>query len=261
MAAAVHPHTHDVVIVGGGHNALVAAAYLARAGLSVVVLERLDHLGGAAVSERPWAGVDARLSRYSYLVSLLPRRIIDDLGLRIDLRRRRYSSYTPDPADASRGILIDTADAAATAASFARTTGDPREAARFARVLRAPRARRAHPVPDRHRSAPSTAMRCGSASAMTNCGATCSSNRSAGLLRAVARHRHRPGHRTHRRADRHVLIGRRPEPAARIGASSITSSAAAPGTGTCRSAAWAASARSSSARRATRGPSCARAPP
>jgi phytoene dehydrogenase-like protein len=65
-------HTHDVVIVGGGHNALVAAAYLARAGRKVVVLERLDHLGGAAVSESPWPGVDARLSRYSYLVSLLP---------------------------------------------------------------------------------------------------------------------------------------------------------------------------------------------
>ena len=130
-SAVVPPHTHDVVIVGGGHNALVAAAYLARTGLDVVVLERLDHVGGAAVSERPWAGIDARLSRYSYLVSLLPRRIIDDLGLRIDLRRRRYSSYTPDPQDPSRGILIDTADAAATAASFARSTGDPREAARF----------------------------------------------------------------------------------------------------------------------------------
>jgi phytoene dehydrogenase-like protein len=131
MAAAVHPHTHDVVIVGGGHNALVAAAYLARAGRSVVVLERLDHLGGAAVSEQPWAGVEARLSRYSYLVSLLPRRIIDDLGLSIQLRRRRYSSYTPDPADPSRGILVDTADASATAESFLRTTGDPDEAARF----------------------------------------------------------------------------------------------------------------------------------
>src|SRR3954470_4947548 len=99
MASAVPPHTHDVVIVGGGHNALVAAAYLARASLSVVVLERLDHVGGAAVSERPWPGIDARLSRSSYLVTLLPRRIIDDLGLRIDLRRRRYSSYTPDPTD------------------------------------------------------------------------------------------------------------------------------------------------------------------
>ena len=69
---------YDVVIVGGGHNALVAAAYLARAGRSVVVLERQDAVGGAAVSERPWPGVDARLSRYSYLVSLLPQKIIDD---------------------------------------------------------------------------------------------------------------------------------------------------------------------------------------
>src|SRR5690606_24114438 len=123
--------THDVVIVGGGHNALVAAAYLARAGRSVVVLERLDHLGGAAVSERPWHGVDARLSRYSYLVSLLPGRIVDDLGLRLELRRRRYSSYTPDPHDPSRGILVDTMDAAATRAAFARVVSDG-EADRFA---------------------------------------------------------------------------------------------------------------------------------
>ncbi|SDG79585.1 phytoene desaturase family protein [Microbacterium pygmaeum] len=125
--------THDVVIVGGGHNALVAAAYLGRAGLSVIVLERLAHLGGAAVSERPWAGVDARLSRYSYLVSLLPRRIIDDLDLRIDLRRRRYSSYTPVPSDPGRGILVDTGDSDATARSFLRATGDPDEAERFDR--------------------------------------------------------------------------------------------------------------------------------
>ncbi|GLK22865.1 phytoene desaturase family protein [Microbacterium thalassium] len=126
------PSLYDVAIVGGGHNALVAAAYLARAGCSVVVLERLDAVGGAAVSERPWPGVDARLSRYSYLVSLLPRTIIDDLGLDIRLRRRRYSSFTPDPADPARGILVDTQDAAATAASFQRTTGDRHEADRFA---------------------------------------------------------------------------------------------------------------------------------
>lgn len=132
MADAVPHRTYDVAIVGGGHNALVAAAYLAGAGRSVVVLERLDHLGGAAVSERPWDGVDARLSRYSYLVSLLPRSIVRDLGLGIRLLRRRYSSYTPDPADPSRGILIDSADASATADSFARVTGDTSEAARFA---------------------------------------------------------------------------------------------------------------------------------
>lgn len=127
------PDTYDVAIVGGGHNALVAAAYLARAGRRVVVLERLAHVGGAAVSERPWPGVDARVSRYSYLVSLLPARIIDDLGLKLTLRRRRYSSYTPATDDPSAGILVDTADRAATTASFARVTGGDAEAERFER--------------------------------------------------------------------------------------------------------------------------------
>ncbi len=97
----------DVVIVGGGHNGLVAAGYLARAGRRVGVLERLDHVGGAAVSAYAFDGVDARLSRYSYLVSLLPQRIIDDLGLRVRLVRRRWSSYTPDPASGGRtGLLV-----------------------------------------------------------------------------------------------------------------------------------------------------------
>lgn len=109
----------DAIIVGGGHNGLAAAAYLARAGREVLLLERLEHAGGAAVSAQAFDGVDARLSRYSYLVSLLPQQIIDDLGLRIRLARRRYSSYTPDPLDGSRALLVDNGDAAATAASFA----------------------------------------------------------------------------------------------------------------------------------------------
>jgi phytoene dehydrogenase-like protein len=97
----------DVVIVGGGHNALVAAAYLAKAGRRVQVLERLECVGGAAVSAHAFDGVDARLSRYSYLVSLLPRRIADELGARVRLARRRYSSYTPDPATGGRtGLLV-----------------------------------------------------------------------------------------------------------------------------------------------------------
>ncbi|QNJ92577.1 NAD(P)/FAD-dependent oxidoreductase [Mycolicibacterium fluoranthenivorans] len=102
---------YDVVIVGGGHNGLVAAAYLARAGRRVRLLERLDHVGGAAVSAHAFDGVDARLSRYSYLVSLLPRRIIDELGARIRLARRRHSSYTPDPATGgSTGLLLGAHD-------------------------------------------------------------------------------------------------------------------------------------------------------
>lgn len=101
----------DIVVIGGGHNGLVAAAYLARAGRRVQVLERLDCVGGAAVSAHAFDGVDARLSRYSYLVSLLPRRIVDDLGARVRLARRRYSSYTPDPVTAGRtGLLVGPAN-------------------------------------------------------------------------------------------------------------------------------------------------------
>jgi phytoene dehydrogenase-like protein len=108
---------YDAVIVGGGHNGLTAAAYLGGAGKRVLVLEKLGQVGGAAVSAQSFDGVEARLSRYSYLVSLLPARIIRDLGLRIELKRRRYSSYTPRPGT-DGGLLIDAGDAAATAAGL-----------------------------------------------------------------------------------------------------------------------------------------------
>jgi phytoene dehydrogenase-like protein len=114
---------YDDVIIGAGHNGLTAAAYLARAGRSVLVLERADHLGGAAVSARAFSGVDARLSRYSYLVSLLPRQMLTDLDLDLRLIRRRYSSYTPVPGDPDRGLLVDNADASSTRAAFRALTG------------------------------------------------------------------------------------------------------------------------------------------
>jgi phytoene dehydrogenase-like protein len=92
--AAVKPK-YDVVILGGGHNGLVAAAYLGRAGLSVLLLEKNDYLGGATISQRLFPDFDARISRYAYLVSLLPEKIIRDLGLKIELRTRDTASFTP----------------------------------------------------------------------------------------------------------------------------------------------------------------------
>jgi phytoene dehydrogenase-like protein len=85
----------DVVIAGGGHNALVAATLLARAGRSVAVLERRDELGGAAVSAAPFPGFDVRLSRYSYLVSLFPPSLLRTLGVSIEIRPRRVAAHPP----------------------------------------------------------------------------------------------------------------------------------------------------------------------
>ncbi|HTX10259.1 MAG TPA: NAD(P)/FAD-dependent oxidoreductase [Solirubrobacteraceae bacterium] len=96
----------DVVIVGGGHNALVAATILARAGQSVLVLERRDELGGAAVSASPFPGVDARLSRYSYLVSLFPPELARSLGISVEMRRRRIAAYPPIDHDPAWGSWI-----------------------------------------------------------------------------------------------------------------------------------------------------------
>src|SRR3954447_22860484 len=89
---------HDAIIIGGGHNGLTAAAYLARAGRSVLVLERRLVLGGACVTEEVFPG--CKVSTAAYVNSLLRPEIIHDLDLKrhgFEMLPRSPSSFTPFP--------------------------------------------------------------------------------------------------------------------------------------------------------------------
>src|SRR3974390_1284999 len=89
---------HDIVIIGAGHNGLVTAAYLARAGRKVLVLERRELVGGACVTEEVWPGF--KVSAAAYVNSLLRPEIIRDLELKqhgLEILPRNPSSFTPFP--------------------------------------------------------------------------------------------------------------------------------------------------------------------
>ena len=124
-------HTHklyDAIIVGGGHNGLVAASYLARAGKAVLLLEAHDELGGATTSVKPFPEYDARLSRYSYLVSLLPDQIVADLGINFRTLERSVSSYAPYHREGrDDGLLVSKEWDQTTESSFRRLTGSDGE--------------------------------------------------------------------------------------------------------------------------------------
>lgn len=107
---------YDVVIVGGGHNGLVAATYLARAGKSVRILEANPEIGGASQSVRAFPEFDANLSRYSYLIALLPDKIVNDLGLSFECVSREVSSYTP--YGDNKGLYVSRVWDAKTESSF-----------------------------------------------------------------------------------------------------------------------------------------------
>lgn len=119
---------YDVVILGAGHNGLVAASYLGRAGLSVLLLEKNDYIGGATTSQKVFPDYDARLSRYSYLVSLFPDKIIRDLGLNLELRQRATGSFTPYVKDGSHdGLLLSNVDDEKSRQSIVDLTGSDTE--------------------------------------------------------------------------------------------------------------------------------------
>src|SRR6266704_2379304 len=118
----------DVVMLGAGHNGLVAASYLGRAGLSVLLLEKNNYIGGATTSQKVFPDYEARLSRYAYLVSLFPEKITRDLGLKLELRRRATGSFTPYiKSDRHEGLLISNVDEEQTGQSIVDLTGSETE--------------------------------------------------------------------------------------------------------------------------------------
>jgi phytoene dehydrogenase-like protein len=121
--------SRDVVVIGGGHNGLVAAAYLARSGLNTLVCERRGVLGGAAVSEHPF-GPDYTVTSLSYVVSLLPPGLVRDLRL----ASHGYHVYPQGPYFAPRAdgrYLSLPADPAARRAQI--TKFSPGDAAAYER--------------------------------------------------------------------------------------------------------------------------------
>ena len=191
----------DVVVIGGGHNGLVAAAYLAKSGLDVLVCERRPVVGGAAVSEHPF-GPDYTVTSLSYVVSLLPPDLVTDLGL----TRHGYHVFPQGPYFAPRAdgrylrLPDDPAERHAEITKFSAADADayPRYEAHLA-ALGQVLGPMLDEVPPRLGSRrPLDLWRQGAAAAPP-----------ARAGRARRGGRHPAAHRQHRRPDRGVLLQRR----------------------------------------------------
>ena len=119
------PPEYDAIIVGGGHNGLATAAYLGRAGLTTLVLERRGVLGGAAVSEHPWPGFT--VSTLSYVLSLMPPEVIGELELRrhgLTLYPLAADYYVPFPDGSHLLLTKDPGQAHAEISKFSKKDAD-----------------------------------------------------------------------------------------------------------------------------------------
>jgi phytoene dehydrogenase-like protein len=116
-----------VVIGGGGHNSLIAACYLAKAGVDVTILEK-GVVGGATVSQKVFEDYEARLSRYAYLISLLPDQIVKDLDIKSKTISRSVASFTPTFKDGKNiSLLVNTKLGEKTKSNFKELTGSDTE--------------------------------------------------------------------------------------------------------------------------------------
>jgi len=119
------PAEYDAIIVGGGHNGLATAAYLGRAGLKTLVLERRDVIGGAAVSEHPWPGYT--VSTLSYVLSLMPPEVIRELELHrhgLTLYPLAADYYVPFPDGSHLLLTKDATQARGEIAKFSKKDAD-----------------------------------------------------------------------------------------------------------------------------------------
>lgn len=119
----------DAIVIGAGHNGLIAAGYLARAGKKALVVERRDVVGGACVTEEVWPGY--RISTAAYLCSLLRPEIVHDLELKrygFEVYRRETAGFAPFPDGRFLFLYPDEERTRAELIRFCRTTPEDVEA-------------------------------------------------------------------------------------------------------------------------------------